>query len=220
MSILNAAMSKVVRCSQMRAEIMMQRKDSSNYMASDVHQDWYFTTTSKLIDMQTPSSARTDSRKPTPITRRRLERGTLSSIRKHLPYYLTSNGSLVSASLEEFDGEMVYCTPSLKSNQQFQEEGEDGIMGSSSVFLTDVTCCDSSRSQSGTVREELELINTPSTCIASKSSKYGPQVHWEPLTTAALLEQTSVTEVPIQGMGHLVHGQYHMWRPHSGTTDA
>ena len=37
---------------------------------------------------------------------------------------------------------------------------------------------------------------------------------WQPLSHTALTEHTSVSELPVHGIGDLGHGKYKMWRPY------
>ena len=198
---------------------MLRRKDLYSKMTSSVHQDWYFTASALptvTVQPAITAGSRAESRK-TASRIRKIRRETPTLLRKNLPLYLTSSGSLVSASIEELDGEILYCTPSAgrqrKDEQQELEQEEGGVASqegggvpsSSSVFLTDITCEDTA-----TVSD---MIHPPHTAPAAASSSR--QSHWQPLTPTALLEHATVSQIPVRGKGHLAHGHYPMWRPDS-----
>lgn len=202
MSILNSAMSQVIRYSQIKAEIMLQRKDPHNQMITDTHQDFTYFTTAGLSHPPTTSRTVIQMRPPSPTVRR-----ITGSSRRRLPYYLTNTGNLISASLEELDGEIICCTPSTnRPKPEDYREGEgqatttDGS-SSSTLLLTDMESGEEARSE--------KTVSSEST-IPVKTNSYH-----EPLTTAALLEHASVSQIPIRGRGFLAHGQYEMWRPDS-----
>ncbi len=256
MSAINVAMSQVARLSQMKAEMMLEKKDPYNPMVTSVHQDWYFAPQERDLDSAGVSSSRprtrTADQKHRPLRARRIEGGTKFLPKKQLPYYLTSNGCILSASLEEFEGEVLYCTPSQRSKSEQQEEDEDTIHrdNSSSIFMTDIVCPQSARSEKHAGETLLIPISTVAggrmsfgTTTATSRDTPAPRVTtattkvttctsrvttnkstpssgvrvttWQPLNTTALLEHTTVSQIPIRGLGHLAHGHYQMWRPES-----
>lgn len=198
MSILNSAMGRVVRYSQMRAEMML---DSHNQALSNVHQDWYFTASN--LSAPHPSSGRRSSDLPSPAIRRIRKSGTPASLRRHLPLYLTNDGSMLSASLEELNGEILYCTPSANKSRpgHFEEEGGQ-VSKSSSVFLTDMEWKDAARQRSGegavhaispqpSTTAPQQTVQQPLT-TSSPSTTPQPPVH-QPLTVTALHSATQPT---------------------------
>ena len=108
---------------------------------------------------------------------------TSPQLKKKLPSFLRSTGDLVSGSLEEF-GETFYCGPSKKR----EDEAVD------SIFLTDV---------------QVENEDEQNQDVYSRKQSFG----WQPLSSGALVEHSRVTELPVQGLGQLAHGNYRMWRP-------
>ena len=204
-SIFNSAIGNLAKQTQMRAEVMMMRKDPYNYLDSNARQqDWFFNSVLDLCsDKDTHlETSRSTYNKPERLKTRRLEGGTSLLVKKKLPSYLTQDGVLVSGSLEEVGGELMYCVPSQRS----MFGGEEAIQkeyssDTNSVFLTNIVCPDSSRS----TMDYDDVMKIPSGVLKSTG--------WQPLTTDALLEHTRVTEVPVHGTGYLAHGKYRMWRP-------
>lgn len=101
MSIINSALSKDVRHTQAKAEIMMKRSDPYNSMAKDIHTDWYFTSTPTLS--LTPRSKGENTAPPqlpttAPLSVKREER--MPPPRKQLARYLFKSNRLLSALLE------------------------------------------------------------------------------------------------------------------------
>lgn len=187
MSIINSAISHNARDSQVKAEIMMRRDDPyNNSMAREIHQDWYFTPVN--TPPQHPSAKSAQPKK----TGRRI-----SSLRKSLPHYLTSSGSVLSASLELNDN-MVCCVPGHRSKASKQNDDD-------SVLLTDMEGQESSKVDCKTDHVMDHVMRS-----TSYESKVNP--HWQPLTTAALLEHTRVSEISVKGPGHKLHGHYPMWK--------
>lgn len=110
-------------------------------------------------------------------------------VKKKLLSYLTPSGDLVAGSLEEF-GDNLYCGPSKRKAQPVE-----------SVFLTDLQL-------------ETEAMKCPSsTCINNQHRTRRKSFGWQPLSSGALAEHRTVTELPVQGVGHLTHGTYKMWKP-------
>jgi len=110
-------------------------------------------------------------------------------VKKKLLSYLTPSGDLVAGSLEEF-GDNLYCGPSKRKAQPVD-----------SVFLTDLQL-------------ETEPMKCPSsTCINNQHRTGRKSFGWQPLSSGALAEHRTVTELPMQGFGHLTHGTYKMWKP-------
>lgn len=189
MSIINSAIGHNARDSQVKAEIMMRRDDPyNNSMAREIHQDWYFTPVNTPPQHPSAKSAQPKRAK----TGRRI-----SSLRKSLPHYLTSSGSVLSASLELNDN-MVCCVPGHKSKASKQKDN--------SVLLTDMEGQESSK-----VDCKPHVMDH-----VMRSSSYESKVnpHWQPLTTAALLEHTRVSELSVKAPapGHKSHGHYPMWK--------
>lgn len=198
MSIVNLAMNQNIRDAQAKAELMMRRRDPyDNSMAREIHQDWYFT--GSTVDGNTalalsPETKPTDS-KPSPDAETlAVERSeeTLSAIKRRFPHYLTSSGSVLSASLEVNDS-LVCCVPGERSKSSRLKSG-----GTDPVWCKD--------RQDTTSKSCTTMLSTPEveTC-------------WQPLTTAALLEHSQVNTIPVRGIGHQAHGQYSMWRPDNQT---
>ena len=254
MTAINVAMSHVARLSQMRAEMMLDRKDPYNPLESSVHQDWYFIPEEKeraksaLDSPSTRPRTRTAERKRRAVKVRRIEGGTKCLPREQLPCYLTSNGCVLSASLEEFGGQVLYCTPSQKSRSEQHEDDQDTIHkdNSSSVFMTDIVCPPSARIEKCSAEGSLLIPQGPPsggllgrrastadrttttgttsrvtictsrvTSDKSTPSSSGRVSTWQPLNATALLEHTTVSQIPVKGIGHLAHGHYQMWRPKS-----
>lgn len=182
MSIINSAICENVRHAQAKAEIMMRRRDPyNNSIAKEIHQDWYFTGVEDICTAPSPVGG-------TKATEFRKVRGTgqkTSSLKKRLPHYLTSSGSVLSAALE-VNNEKVYCVPGQKSSRP------------KSMFLTGQ-----------------ESPTTSSERKRSSSHRANVSPCWQPLTTAALLEHTTVSEIPVKGPGHHAHGHYTMWKPNN-----
>lgn len=225
MSIVNSAMNQNIRHAQAKAEIMMSRMDPyNNAMAKEIHQDWYFTgvpevrTTPLAIqypDAKLPAPDAKDGalKHSAPTVERNEE--TLSALQKHLPYYLTSSGSVHSASLEVND-ELVCCVPGQKSTSR----QDDSRPQTSAAMPTDpLTVCIESPTREHSVSSGANRVSSETTVM----DYYRHQVEpcWQPLTTAALLEHSKVTAIPIRGMGHQAHGHYSMWKPNNiQTTDS
>ena len=56
--------------------------------------------------------------------------------------------------------------------------------------------------------------SSSSAAAAGSSCTTHTAAGWQPLSHSALAEYTSVSELPIHGLGELVHGKYKMWRPY------
>ena len=218
MSIINSAIGHNARHSQVKAEIMMRRNDPyNNSMAREIHQDWYFTPVNTP-----PQQLNTNSAQP-----KLGENGRrISSLRKSLPHYLTSSGSVLSASLELNDN-MVCCVPGHKSKATKQNDN--------SLLLTDMEGQESSKVDYPGHKSKATKQNVNSLLLTNtegqesskvdcktdhvmdhvmRSTSYESKVnpHWQPLTTAALLEHTRVSEISVKGPGHKLHGHYPMWK--------
>ena len=132
MSIINAALNKNIREAEAKAEIMMSRRDPYNSMTKEVHQDWFFTEADtmslaipypdgKLSSRQdTRRSFRDSELKPSASEVERSEE-TMSALRGHLPHYLTSSGSVLSASLE-VNEKLVCCVPGERSKSMQERQ--------------------------------------------------------------------------------------------------
>ena len=107
--------------------------------------------------------------------------------KKKLPSYLTPSGDLVAGSLEEF-GDKLYCGPSKGKDQRVE-----------SFFLTDLQL----------ENECPPPVDNQHRTTSPKRKSFG----WQPLSSGALAEHSTVTELPVQGFGHLTHGSYKMWKP-------
>lgn len=186
---------------------MLQRKDPYNSRLPEIRQDWYFP---EMLNGIPSADSRTTERKQKQIKRKRINS---SQLKKHLPLYLTVSGSVVSASLEKFGSEILYCTPSRKFHDE--EEPESEI--SESVFLTNVSCKSPRPSPGPSLSATVEVSATKSILKAPTQTTTSSESVWQPLTTSALVEQTSVSQMPVKGLGHLAHGHYQMWRPASST---
>lgn len=207
MSIVNSALNENIRQAQAKAEIMTRRRDPyNNSMAREVHQDWFFKgvvedpSTSLAIPPDIKLPSRQSSRQPSTGAKQsfagselkqsasELERSeeTISALKRRLPYYLTSSGSVLSASVEVND-KLVCCVPGERS-RSMQERQKS--------------------SANDSPRQWHKAINE-----ADTSSSKALEPCWQPLTTAALLEHTKVNAIPIRGMGSRAHGHYSMWRP-------
>lgn len=204
-SIINSALNDNIRQAQAKAEIMMGRRDPyNNSMAREIHQDNFFTgVVDTRISPGTPSSdiklpSRQSSGRPSTSAKpssagselkqsaSEVERSeeTISALKRHLPHYLTSSGSVLSASVEVND-KLVCCVPGERARSMQQE-----------------------RQKSSTKDSPRRLRNAITSDVTDTASP-----SWQPLTTAALLEHTKVTAIPIKGAGSEAHGQYSMWRP-------
>lgn len=217
MSIINSAMNQNIRHAQAKAEMMMQRKDPyNNSMAREIHQDWYFTPS--VLDTATADAKLppTDKQLPAHAEKLSVKRSeeSLSALRRHLPHYLTSSGSVLSASLEIND-EFMCCVPGERSK--------------SSRLKSSAYMHRNRQEATGTSRKDttmdlgfkMEGSWQPLTTVAllehrkdtTKDSGSKVEGSWQPLSTAALLEHSKVTAIPVRGIGHQAHGHYSMWRP-------
>lgn len=152
---------------------------------------------------------------------RRKNGGTSLEIKKKLPTFLTPDGDLLSGSLEEF-GDQLYCSPSKSSgpptNITTKDEWRQENPGhGSSVFLTDLH---SDSLDSISLEQKLTTKLVRKLSEKSISPKRAPKVMkgWQPLSYSALSEHSSVSELPVKGLGHMAHGRYSMWRPDQSST--
>lgn len=194
MSIVNSAMNQNIRHAQAKAEMMMRRKDPyNNSMAKEIHQDWYFT---GVVDTSTAlaiQDVKLDTKLPADAEKLSVERSeeTLSAIKRRFPHYLTKSGSVLSASLEIND-ELVCCVPGERSkSSRLKSSGADV------------------HTQYGrqTHKDRQETAGT--------STMDEVEACWQPLSTAALLEHSTVSAIPVRGIRHKAHGHYSMWKPNN-----
>ena len=117
---------------------------------------------------------------------------------KRRPKFLTESDSLVTCSLEEL-GSDIYLKPSSRHRRG---DNHDHYTGSGSVFLTDLRLED----ELSTASQLEESRNPP-----PRDQKRCPR--WQPLSSNALNEHSGVAALPVNGLGHLAHGKYKLWRP-------
>ena len=154
---------------------------------------------------------------------RRKSGGTSLEIKKKLPTFLTPDGDLLSGSLEEF-GDQLYCSPSKSSGPPINittkdEWRQENAGNAGSVFLTDLhsDSLDNINLEQKSTTKLVRKLNEKSALI---SPKRAPKVMkgWQPLSYSALSEHSSVSELPVKGLGHMAHGRYSMWRPDQSST--
>ena len=201
----------------------MNRKDPYNSLDPTLSSNdgWFV----ELCDLEQDDKARTKTAPATVVAatfrrkaeapllpRRTKSSGTSAKIKMKLPTFLTTDGDLLTSSLVEF-GSQLYCDPSRPRGRTAAGEGEwNNWSAGSSVFLTDL--------QSQSV-DKLPVELQPSEQerhAREQSEKPLKQtatnmMGWQPLSLHALSEHSSVTELPVKGLGHLAHGKYTMWRP-------
>ena len=133
---------------------------------------------------------------------------TTSQLKRKLPTFLSSDGDLISGSLEEF-GSQLFCGPSRQTGGDREGEGRQNAIGGS-VFLTDLQS-----DSADNLTSELKPAETGKGDRESeKSSKLRTKsLGWQPLSINALSQHSSVTELPVRGPGHKAHGKYSMWKP-------
>ena len=117
---------------------------------------------------------------------------------KRRPKFLTKSDSLLTCSLEEL-GSDIYLKPSSRHRR---DNDMDGHTGSGSVFLTDFRLED----EISTSSQLKESRNT-----SPRDQRRCPR--WQPLSSGALSEHRGVAALPVNGLGHLAHGKYKLWRP-------
>ena len=193
---MNNTLELLARNAQKKAELMLEHKstftlssscDPKFYLADDHSQE--------ALHQLRPKLPTVDRDIPALVPRRH---STSEEVKKHLPSYLTSDGDLVSGSLEEF-GEQFYCTPSRSKRTEMHKHT------GTPVFLTDLH--DGGSHQNSGCTSLSDLSNS-----SSQSSLRGGN-RWQPLSTSALSEYRKVKEVAVSGLGHLAHGRYSMWKP-------
>ena len=196
LSAMNNTLELLARNAQKKAELMLEHKStfapstSCNprfYLADDHSQESLHQLRPKLPTVGKDTRALVPKRHT-----------TSEEVKKHLPSYLTSDGDLVSGSLEEF-GEQFYCAPSRsKRTETHKHTGTP-------VFLTDLHERESHQNNGSTSLSDLSNSGSQS------SLRNGNR--WQPLSTSALSEHRKVKEVAVSGLGHLAHGKYCMWKP-------
>lgn len=220
MSIFNAAMNQVARENQVKVEVILkQKKDSYNSMDVGKQQsllDRYFNFdhsnnaaaagSSKVEDSSSKDSQKSESL----VLPRRIKGGTSPAIKKKLPAYLRSNGTVVSGSLERIGSDLLSCGPSHRGRMWNDYDKKAKDQERSSVFLTDMRF-----PSFGASRKEMAYDATTSDNSILKMSNKFKSKGWQPLSTSALLEHTKVSEMPVKGLGAEAHGKYHLWRPNT-----
>ena len=146
------------------------------------------------------------------LPRRTKSSGTSPKTKMKLPTFLTPDGDLLMGSLVEF-GSQLYCAPSRSCGRTSTYATREGDWSAgSSVFLTDLQSQSVDKltvqlQQSEQERNAGERSEKPSKQTARN------MMGWQPLSLHALSEHSSVTELPVKGLGHVAHGKYSMWRP-------
>ena len=203
----NSAIEQMSKKMQRRAETLLKRKDPYNSFdpALSCNEGWFIGLNEEDKVQGRATTAR--MKEGTPLLPRRTKSVTSSEVKKKLPAYLTPDGDLLTGSLEEF-GDKVYCGPSKRRSSIIEEDQKHNSSGSS-VFLTDL--------QSESV-DNISLEHGLTTRHARTSSGRSPKrtaalMGWQPLSYRALSEHSTVTEIPVKGLGHMAHGKYNMWRP-------
>ena len=207
---------------QRRAEALLQRKDPYNSLNTVLtgNKGWF----TELLEEDEKAQDRAASvlekrkrkEKGSLLPKRTKSGGTSLEIKKKLPTFLTPDGDLLTGSLEEF-GDQLYCSPSKTAGHSTKDEWRHGTTNGSSVFLTDLhseSVHSINLEQKSTTRLVQELSKK------STSPKQTAKVikGWQPLSCSALSEHSSVSELPVKGLGHMAHGRYSMWRPEQSCT--
>lgn len=173
-------LERSARQKQRKAEILISRKDQLK-SADSYQPDWY-------IECGTVSQPEVRPCTAKPENEHIICRNTSAQMKKQLPVFLTSTGSVVSSSLVEL-GDEVYCRPSTKSRPI-----------PNSVILAG-----------------LNIGEQPSTHLrqphGKKEVKPERTCGWQPLSYNAVAEHRGVSELPVHGIGHHAHGKYKLWRP-------
>ena len=195
------AIQVVLNQTEMKANMMLNRKDPYNHFdPSTRSNNGWFVLDSLVAEKQHEAIGNqvNVAAENTTIPLQQQKSHTNTEIKKHLPTYLTPKGDLVSGSLEEI-GDYVACGPSKVKSPSNQD----------SVFLTDLQLEDDRYHAS-------QIKATSSSNVPNETGTLTKLVsRWQPLSSSALAEHKSVTEVPVKGLGHLAHGRYKLWRPNS-----
>lgn len=212
----NRAIELMSKHLQKRAQTLLSRKDPYNSLDHTLssNEGWFTELCGEIEDRTRAKTAfasagsnRRRKDKAILLQRRRANSsGTAVELKKRLPTFLTPDGDLLTGSLEEF-GSQIYCSPSrLGGVPSVKANGQQQHSTGSSVFLTDFQ--DESL-DSGTLEPKLTKNRT-----AREESTKQPvtAVRWQPLSLGALTEHSSVTEIPVKGLGNLAHGKYSMWK--------
>lgn len=197
----------------------MKRKDPYNSLDPTLSSNdgWFV----ELCDLEQDDKARSKtapaatfrSKAGAPLLPRRTKSsGTSAKIKMKLPTFLTTDGDLLTSSLVDF-GSQLYCGPSRPRGKTTTGESElNDWSVPSSVFLTDLQSQSADKLQVKLQPSEQERHTREQSEKPLKRTATN-MMGWQPLSLHALSEHCGVTELPVKGLGHLVHGKYAMWRP-------
>ena len=215
----NKAIQLMTRHLQKRAQVLLSRKDPYNQLDPTLscNEGWFTDLCMKEAEKEDEVCARTRAascfatagytgkkKDQSPLLPKRVK--STSQVKRKLPTFLSPDGDLISGSLEEF-GSQLFCSPSKQTGPSGREGEDEQNRTCSLVFLTDLQSesADNVTSEvkpNKTMRENEKLLKR-------RTKSMG----WQPLSISALSEHSSVTELPVKGLGHTAHGKHSMWKP-------
>ena len=220
----NNAIELMSKHMQKRAQALLRRKDPYNSLDPSLssNEGWFTELCGESEDRVRAKTASASvgsigrkKHKDALLHKRAKSSGTTVEMKKKLPTFLTPDGELLTSSLEEF-GSQLFCGPSSKNDSVAATRIDVGNGGQnskgSSVFLTDLQNNDyvenvtiepkSSKKQRVKEPRRRDVVKQTAEAVA-----------WQPLSLGALAEHSSVTELPVRGLGDMAHGKYSMWKP-------